>query len=76
MTKMLLPFTGPYNPNHQFSFNKSKNAIKTLQIENFKRYLMTKNTPYYTTTKEPNKYAGASEIWDQKITETSWVIFT
>ena len=41
-------------------------ALKTLQIENIKKKkkkkLMTKNTPYYTKTKEDKKYASISKI--------------
>ena len=45
----------------------SEIALKTLQIENIKKKkkkkkLMTKNTPYYTKTKEDKKYASISKI--------------
>ena len=43
--KNIITFTRTYNPNHQFSFNKFKNCIKKLQIENFKKHLMIKK--YY-----------------------------
>ena len=40
--KNVITFTRTYNPNHQFSFNKFKIALKTLKIENFKKHLMIK----------------------------------
>ena len=40
--KNVITFTRTCNPNHQFSFNKFKNCIKILQIENFKKHLMIK----------------------------------
>ena len=40
--KNVITFTRTYNPNHHFSFNKFKIAIKTLEIENFKKHLMIK----------------------------------
>ena len=39
-----------------------KIALKALQILNFKKHLMTENTPYNTTTKEIKEYASMSEI--------------
>ena len=39
-----------------------KIELKTLQIENFKKHLMIKNTPYYTTTKEIKKFVSTSKI--------------
>ena len=35
-----------------FLYTKFKIALKTLQAENFKRHVMTKITPYHTTTEE------------------------
>ena len=49
--KNVINFTRTCNANHQLSFKKIKNCIKTLQMETFKN-LMMKNTPYYTTNKE------------------------
>ena len=37
-------------------------ALKTLQMENFKKHLMIKNTPYYMTTKEIKKFVSTSKI--------------
>ena len=39
-----------------------KTALRTLQIEGFKKHLMTKNTPYITTAEEIKKYASISKI--------------
>ena len=36
---------------------------KAMQIQNFKKNLMTKKNPYYKATKEIKKYAGVSENW-------------
>ena len=39
-----------------------KIALKTLEIENLKKHLMTKKTPYYMKTKVIQKYASRLEI--------------
>ena len=39
-----------------------KIALRTQQTENFKKHLMTKNTLYYTTTKEIKKFVSTSKI--------------
>lgn len=48
-----------YQP--QISFQPIERLHKAMQIQNFKKNLMTKNNPYYKATKEIKKYAGASE---------------
>ena len=51
--------TRTYNPNHQLPFLINlKIALKTLQIENLTKHLMT---PYYMTTKEIKKYPSTNE---------------
>ena len=42
--KNIITFTRTYNPNHQFSFKTSLIiALKTLQIENYKKHLTIRN---------------------------------
>ena len=60
--KNVITFTRTYNPNHKFSFNKFKTCIKNIQIENIKKHLMIKNTPYYATTKEIKEFVSTSKI--------------
>ena len=61
--KNIITFTKTYNPNHQFFFSAHlKTALRTLQIEDFKKHLMTKNTPHITTAEEIKKYASISKI--------------
>ena len=62
MTKMLLPSLELAIPIINFLSTSLKVALKTLQIENFKKHLMIKNTPYYTATKEIKKFVNASKI--------------
>ena len=52
MTKMLLYSLELTILISNFFSSNLKTALKALQIENFKKYLMTENTLYYTTTKE------------------------
>ena len=58
--KNVITFTRTYDPDHQFSFNNLKIALKTLQ--HFKKHLMIKNAPYYTITKEVKKFVSTSKI--------------
>ena len=62
MTKMLLPLLKLTILYIKFISPNLKTTLKILQIENFKRHLMTKNTPYYKTTEAIKKNASASEI--------------
>ena len=62
MTKMLLPSLELTILIINFLSTSLKIALKTLQIENFKKHLMIKNTPYYTTTKEIEKFVSTSKI--------------
>lgn len=48
-----------YQP--QISFQPIQRLHKAMQIQNFKKNLMTKNNPYYKATKGIKKYAGVSE---------------
>ena len=60
---IFIAFTGTYNLNHEFSFNKFKNCIKnTRNRELQKAFNDKKNTPYYTTTKEIKKFISTSKI--------------
>ena len=62
MTKMLLPSPELTILIINFLSTSLKIALKTLQIENLKKHLMIKNTPYYTTTKEIKKFVSMSKI--------------
>ena len=62
MRKMLLPSLGLTILIINFLSTSLKIALKTLQIENFKKHLMIKNTPYYTTTTEIKKFVSKSKI--------------
>ena len=52
---MLLPSPGLPILIINFLSTNLKIASKILQLENFKKHLMIKNTTYYTTTKEIQK---------------------
>ena len=62
MTKMLLPSLELTIRIINFLSTSLKIALKTLQIENFKKHLMIKNTPCYMTTKEIKKFVSTSKI--------------
>ena len=63
MTKMLLSSLELTIQIINFLSTSLKFALKTLQIENFKKHLMIKkNTPCYTTTKEITKFVSTSKI--------------
>ena len=62
MTKMLLSSLELPVLIINFLSANLKIPLKALQIDNFKKHLMTKNIPYYTTTKEIRKYASTSKI--------------
>ena len=64
MIKMLLPLLELTILIISFLSTSLKIAWKTLQIENFEKHLMIKNTPYYTATKEIKKFVNASKIWN------------
>ena len=62
MPKMLLPSLELTILIVDFRSTSFKIALKTLKIENLKKHLMIKNTPYYTTTKEIEKFVSTSKI--------------
>ena len=62
MTKMLLPSLEPTILIINFLSANLKIALKTLEKENFKKHLMIKNTPYYTTTKETKTFVSTTKI--------------
>ena len=62
MVKMLLPSLELTILIINFFSTNLKVSFKTLQIENYKKHLMTKNTPYYTRNKKNKKYASTAEI--------------
>ena len=60
--KSVINFTRTYNPNHQFSFKKFENCINnTTNGELQKAFNDKKNTHYYTTTKEIEKFISTSK---------------
>ena len=62
MKKMLLPLLELTILIITFVSADLKIALKALQIENFKKNLMIKNTRYYTATKEIKKFVSTSKI--------------
>lgn len=61
-TKMSLPSLELTILIFNFLSTKLKNASKTQRIDNFKKYLMTKNTPHDMNTKEIRKYSSTSKV--------------
>ena len=62
MTKMLLPLLELTILIITFLSTNLNIDLKTLEIENFKKHLTTKNTIYFITTKQINKYTTSIEI--------------
>ena len=62
MTKILLPSLELTILIINFISTNLKIALKTRQIENLKKHLMTKDTPYYTTTKKIKKFVSTTKI--------------
>ena len=62
MTKISLPSLELTILIVNFPSTNLKIALEIPQIENLKKHLMTKNTPYLMTTKEVNKYASTSKM--------------
>ena len=60
MTKMLLPSLELTIPIINFLSTSWEIALNALQIENFKKHLMIKITPYYTTAKK----ISTNKIWN------------
>ena len=61
-TKMSLPSLELAILIFNFLSTKLKNASKTQRIDNFKKHLMTKNTPHDMKTKEIRKYSSTSKV--------------
>ena len=61
-TKTLLPSVGLTILIINFLSINLKIALKTLQIENFKKHFLIKNILYYTRTKEIKKFVSTSKI--------------
>ena len=61
-TKMSLPSLELTILIFNFLSTKLENASKTQRIDNFKKHLMTKNTPQDMKTKEIRKYSSTSKV--------------